>query len=414
MPQIRDSDRCILRALAERYVQICKSDRNQGLQEDWRHLNNLESCRPLIYVNDGLLGDEILAALPERRMQDDLLARIERRLNIEIHWRASLGDDRIFQPWITIPAKRYSHPEGVWGIAENKVRDASSRGWRNLPVLTSMGDIQELKATEHRVLDPTPPLAEMCMDIFGDILPVHVSRNTVYGVWGGTDLSQAAGELFGLEELLMALYTEPEMVHAFMAFARDAVLDNLKQGEASGDWSTVDSFYYLTPALCNALPDPIPGQYGASLKDLAWFFHAQEFDGVSPAMFEEFLFNYQLPLIALFGRVTYGCCESLDTKLDILKRIPNLSKIVSGPRSDPASYPASFGKQCVISWRPVTTLIASEHFNESAQRKQIREGLEKLKGCNIEVHLHEPMTVRNELERVRSWVQITREEIERI
>jgi hypothetical protein len=246
---------------------------------------------------------------------------------------------------------------------------------------------------------------------FGDILSVQVERHTVYGVWGGTDLSQAAGELFGLEELLMALYTDPEMVHAFMQFARDAVLANLKEGEAAGDWCTTDSFYYGTPTYCDDLPDPQPKAYGVSLQDLAWFFHAQEFDGVSPTMFEEFLFNYQLPIMELFGRVTYGCCESLDTKLDVLKRIPNLSKIVSGPRSDPACFPDCYGDTCVISWRPVTTIIASEQFNEDAQRHQIREGLAKLEGCNIEVHLHEPMTVQGDLARIRRWVEIVREEI---
>lgn len=64
----------------------------------------------------------------------------------------------------------------------------------------------------------------------------------------------------------------------------------------------------------------------------------------------------------------------------------------------------------MISWRPVSSIIASEQFDEAVQRRQIREGLSKLKGCNIEVHLHEPMTVRGDLERVKRWVQIVREE----
>ena len=127
-------------------------------------------------------------------------------------------------------------------------------------------------------------------------------------------------------------------------------------------------------------------------------------------MFEEFLFNYQLPIMELFGRVTYGCCETLDTKFDVLKRLPNLTKVLAGPRSDPANYPEANGKQCVISWRPITTIIASEKFNEDAQREQIREGVEKLKGCNIEVHMHEPMTVKGDLDRVKTWVRLVREE----
>ncbi len=138
--------------------------------------------------------------------------------------------------------------------------------WRNLPVLKKMEDLSRLKATEHRVIDSDPPMAGKLRDIFGDILPIHIGRSTVYPIWGGTDLSEAPGALFGLEELLCALYTDPDMVHAFMAFTRDAVLANLKQGEAAGDWSTVDHQNFGTPPYCRDLPDPEPNTYGARLK----------------------------------------------------------------------------------------------------------------------------------------------------
>lgn len=409
---VSSNDRAILRDLAKRYMDLCESDRNVELKEEWRRLNNMEPCRPMIKVNDGLLGEEIAPHMPKVQVENELLLNPARRLNRMLNWNATLDDDQVFYPWLTLPAPRFTHPEGTWGVAKNQVRDATSRGWRNLPVLEKIGDLKKLKATEHRVLDPNPPRAQLLEEVIGDILPVHVARNTIYGVWGGTDLCQPAGALFGLEELLMALYTDPEMIHEFMAFTRDAVIANLKQGEAAGDWSTPVSSYYLTPSFCDELPDPTPDSRGAKLKDIAWFFHAQEFDAVSPDMFEEFLFNYQLPIMELFGRVAYGCCETLDNKLDVLKRIPNMKKILSGPLSDPACYPEAFGKQCVISWRPVTTIIASENFNEDAQREQLREGVAKLEGCNIEVHMHEPMSVQGDLNRVKTWVRLAREETE--
>jgi len=80
------------------------------------------------------------------------------------------------------------------------------------------------------------------------------------------ELSEAAGALFGPEELMMLLCTEPEMLHRFMAFTRDAVLANLKQGEAAGDYSTADSRYYVDiPAICDALPEPAPNSHGIAL-----------------------------------------------------------------------------------------------------------------------------------------------------
>jgi hypothetical protein len=405
-------DRTVLRELARQYRALCDSDANRRKRALWRKLNNLQSERPMVFCNLALLDGEIAPHLPQSRIENESLRWVERWFHRQL-WEASLGDDRVFNPWFTIRAGMFSHPEGVWGVALNRMDDEHSRGSRYLPVLTSIEDLARLKATSHEVIVPRPPLAQELEDAFGDILSVTVKRSTVYGLWGGTDLSMAAGQLFGLEELLFALYSDPEMIHEFMAFTRDAVLANLKQGEAAGDWSLTDSWYYRTPSLCDALPDPVVNSYGATLKDLAYFSHAQEFDGVSPKMHEEFLLDYQLPVLKLFGRVTYGCCETLDTKLDLLRAIPNLTKIASGPRSDPAHYPEKFGHRCVISWRPVSSIIATEHFDEESQRKQLREGLAKLRGCHVEVYMHEPMTVHHEIKRVSRWAEIALQEAER-
>ena len=59
-------------------------------------------------------------------------------------------------------------------------------------------------------------------------------------------------------------------------------------------------------------------------------------------------------------------------------------------------------------------MVASERFDEDLQRHQLREGLEKLKGCQVEVHMHEPMTVQGDVARIARWAEIAREEAERL
>ena len=410
---ISDKDRALLRALAEQYKALCESDANQGRIAMWRDLNSMQPVRPMVQCNINLLGGEIGPHLPENQAEDEDLRSIEGWFR-HMFWQQTIADDRVFYPWYTVHAQMFNQSEGVWGVPLDRVRDATSRGWRNMPVLKKMEDLASLKATEHRVIDPDPPRARKLRDVIGDIIPIHVKRSTVYPIWGGTDLSEAPGALFGLEELLYALYTDPEMVHAFMAFTRDAVLTNLKQGEAAGDWSTPDHQNFGTPSYCLDLPDPEPNTYGARLKDLCFFTHAQEFEGVSPEQHKEFLLNYQMPIMELYGKVNYGCCDTLDTKLDIMRTIPNLGKILSGPISDPAHYPAKFGGDCVISWRPIANIIVQPSFDEDAQRRQLREGLEKLKGCQVEIHMHEPMTVQNDISRISKWSDIAVQEAERI
>lgn len=41
-------DRLILRDLAARYMELCESKRNKRSIEEWRRLNNMQPCRPMI------------------------------------------------------------------------------------------------------------------------------------------------------------------------------------------------------------------------------------------------------------------------------------------------------------------------------------------------------------------------------
>lgn len=409
--RISSKDKVVIRALAVQYAELANSERNRTALGRWRNLNNLKSDRPLVFCNVFHLRPEIDPYLPTLQVEEKSLREVERWF-LRALWGATLGDDRFVDPWFTVRADMYTQPEGIFGVASETVHDDQSRGWRNMPVLKRMEDLDKLKATPHRVHDPDPPLARLLDDIFGDILPVHRNRVSIYHCWNGV-IGPSAGELFGLEELMLALYESPEMVHRFMAFARDAIIDNFKACEAAGDWSPADYWYYNTPPHCDALPDPQAGVYGARLKDLVGFGHAQEFESVSPAMYEEFLLDYQRPILELFGRVSYGCCDTLESKMDALSRLPNLAKITAGPLADPARYPERFGSRAVISWRPVPTLMISDKLDENALRRQFREGFEKLKGCHVELHMHDLMTVRGDIPRIFRWTQIAREEAER-
>lgn len=408
---LSERDRTVIRELARRYAEASGSERNQATLARWRNLNNLQSERPQVLCNVYHVLPEIDPHLPALQVENPALREVEVWFQREL-WRFTIEDDRYLNPWFTVRAEMGEQADGIYGVAPETVHDAQSRGWRHMPVLKRMEDLRKLKATPHQVLDPDPPLARMVEDIFGDILPVHRNRISIYESWNMV-IGSSAGELFGLEELLLALYEAPEMVHRFMAFARDAIISSFKACEVAGDWSTADYWYYNTPPHCDPLPDPQPGVYGAKLKGLVGFGHAQEFESVSPAMFEAFLFGYQRPILELFGRVSYGCCDTLESKLDVLCQLPNLSKITVGPLADPARYPERFGSRAVISWRPVTTLMVSEQLDDGALRRQFREGFEKLAGCHVELHMHDLMTVRGDISRIVRWTKIAREEADR-
>jgi hypothetical protein len=249
-------------------------------------------------------------------------------------------------------------------------------------------------------------------DLFGDILAVHVNRSTIYPIWGGTDLSEAAGAFLGLEELMVLLYEQPELVHRLMSFMRDAVAANLEKGEADGDWSLAENQNYGMPPHTSELPEPTPNSHGAKLKDLWFFTHAQEFEAVSPQQHEEFLLNYQMPILEKFGLVNYGCCETLDGKIRLLRKIPNLRRICIGPLASVRKAAERIGRDYILSWRPNPSMVSCG-FAPDNVRGILRKGLEESEGCNIEVMLKELMTVQNDLSRIFNWAKIANQEVDR-
>jgi hypothetical protein len=416
MRMVSANDRRVLADLARRYREACDTEENQRKVGFWREFNSLRRTRPPVFIDLNYathMDAEINAALPTPKVELPLLRPVENWLQRRL-WQTRLPDDRVLYPWYPVRAPMQTSSSGEWGVDMKVVHDQDGgRGWRWDAVISRMEDLAKLKLTPHQVLDPDPPLARVLREIFGDHLPVHVDRSTVYSSWGGYDLSTAAGALLGLQELLISLYEKPDLVHGLMALMRDAVIANLKQGEAAGDWSTVESNNYAVPQYCHELPDPQANTHGARLKDLHLFMHAQEFETVSPEQHEEFLLRYQLPIMNLFGRVNYGCCESLHNKIALLRRIPNLRKVLSGPLADLRTVVEAVGIDYIISWRPNPAIMVSCGFDPAGVRRGIREALAMARGCHVEIILKELLTVQHDMGRLVEWARIAREEAER-
>jgi len=408
--QLINGEKQLLRDLGKQYLEICQSDRNQSAKLLWREHNSLRKTRPPVTIHSfwhtGPTIDRFLAP-----NETEAFGWVENWLKRQIWQGTNIQDDTVFLPWFTVRAPFQQPSRGIWGFDLDIAADKVSGGRRYLPVVKELEQLNKLEATPHKVLVKDCETTCQLRDIFGDILPVHEDRSTFYPLWGGTDLSEAAGALFGLTELLYYLYDNPEMVHTLMAFMRDAVIVNLKQGEAMGDWSLAEQNNYFMPPFVDDLPDPAPISYGAKLKDLWFFTHAQEFEGVNAKLHEEFLLNYQMPIMELFGLVAYGCCETLDKKIDILRKIPNLRRICIGPTANVALSADQIGRDYILSWRPNPSMVGPGYDLEKC-REIVRKGFQVSKACNIELMLKEMMTIENDPQRLIDFAQMAMQESE--
>jgi hypothetical protein len=141
---------------------------------------------------------------------------------------------------------------------------------------------------------------------------------------------------------------------------------------------------------------------------------AQELTLVSPAFHDEFMLQYQIPIMKEFGLISYGCCENLTEKVDILRQIPNLRIIACTPTADPKRMAEQIGTETIISYRPNPTNMVCGVFDEGKIRRLLRKDLTDMRGTHMQINLKDIETVDGELSRLKRWTQIARETIDEV
>ena len=400
------SDRAILRELAKRYVDLCHRPDMARRRDLWRRHNSLQSVRPPLYVR-AFAWDEMPEAV--RLCADPRLRGLERFLRMEL-FRGAFEDDYVFEPWVTVEAV---HACEGWGVEapRHTTGDAGGSYKVDYPIKTE-DDFTKLRPPRHAI-DEAATAANLArvQEAVGDLIAVNLDRGPHYRIWRA-DLSTDLGHLRGIEHFMLDMSDRPGWLHGLLAFLRDGVLRSQDAAEAAGDFGLCDH-YNQAMAYAQELPDPAANVRGVARDRLWCFCAAQEFAAVSPAMHEEFLLQYQLPILRPYGLVAYGCCEDLTRKIDMLRRIPNLRRIAVSPMADVARCAAQIGRDYVLSYRPSPSDMVGYGFDEARIRAILRRDLAACRGCHTDVTLKDVETVQRDPTRVRRWVAICRQEVER-
>jgi len=400
----------IIRDLAKQYAEIASG----AIQEERRHLwtrhNSLKETRPLVLASFGMwnvwcrdvFGDDKILC------EDPFFRDHERTLRMKI-FQDSVGDDNILEPWITQGASHVTPPQGLWGLPEHHREPGVEGGsWKFDPALKDWEDLQKL-VVPHHIIDEeqTAINSDRLRNAVGDIIDVNVERGPVC-VGFNADISTRMIALRGLEQTMIDMYESPEQLHELLAFMRDGILTNNEEAEKAGDLS-LTSQQNQCMDYCEELEPPKANSGPRKFRELWGYFAAQEYTLISPAMHDEFLLQYQLPIISQYGLTAYGCCEDLTNKIDMLRKIPNLRIIGVTPVANVAKSAEQIGTDYVISWRPNPADMVCCGFNEDRIRRIITEGMESMKGCRVHIHLKDVETLEGEPERLEKWVQIVRD-----
>jgi hypothetical protein len=163
----------------------------------------------------------------------------------------------------------------------------------------------------------------------------------------------------------------------------------------------------------NELPGPDFNPEHALPRNLWGCATAQIFGSVSPRMHWDFALQHEMRWLRRWGLTYYGCCEPLDAKMGILRRIPNLRKVSVSPWVDIDRAVKTIGTDYVMSRKPNPAVVAPDDWRPEVARQDLADFLEKARGCHIEIILKDISTVRYQPHRLWEWEKITMEMAEK-
>ena len=402
---ISKRDKTILQGLGKKLAEIAALPIQEEKKELWRRLNCLDPIRPVIYLHNTTwhqTGDEI-----KLETEDDLSRGQELRLRRMLYHWEHMRDDHIYEAKIYSPVVIR---ETDMGINVNATRTDHEYGAvKYNPVINSDADPSMIPMPEVTVdWEETERNYQRLCDIYDGAIAVEKHGINFFGIAVMDQFIQWRG----LQTTFTDMIDRPEWVHAWMDRMTQWHLSRLDQLEELNVIALNNRNDYAGSGglgFTDELPqDDFDGEHVRAI-DLWGFATTQIFSEVSPAMHDEFALTYEKKFLERFGLNTYGCCEPLDKKLDIVKTIPNLRRVSMSSWVDVERGANGLGKDYIFSYKPTPTVLGMEKWNEELARNLLRDALEKTRGLPIEVIMKDLNSCRRESWRMWEWVKMAME-----
>lgn len=419
MEQITKEDRQRLRELARKQADYAHSPVMEERIAQWkRHMEFLPG-RPMIHLEMGTFEQEIIP--PRMQCKGEEARRIERQLLDSFLNYELFDDDRIVPDYFGVGYQTYFTLFGQ-EITEDfaSAADGSRVGRHFNTVVSDLeADWEKLGPTRFGYAVPpeeTRRRAEELGELFDGILPVRMVMGSL-----GAVPTQLLVHLMGMETMLFSMYDYPERFHTMMervAADYNAYFDWMEKEEillptTGGEWLGNGSFCYNSE-----LPGPEErAKRPFTTKDVWGFMDSQETVGVSPQMFEEFIFPCYQAIAKRFGLLSYGCCEPVNSIWEnCLSKLGNLRKVSISPWCDEAYMGEQLrGKRVVYFRKPSPNYLGVDrHLDEDAFRAHIEATLKAAQGCQLEIAQRDVYTIHGDVAKAHRYIQIIRESIDRV
>lgn len=348
--------------------------------------------------------------VPESRLrcEGELARRWEMTLRKEIFWGETMGDDRVVEPFFTVG---HVHTESDWGMHERKIGGDHGGSYAWEAPLKSYDDFDRLRFPTITVnAEATNALLHLATEVLGDVLKVRLKTTW----WWTLGMTWQLAKIRGLEQMMMDMVDEPENLKRLMAFLRDGHLAKLDfLGKNGLLFSNADGTYVGSGGFGYTRQLPRKGGSPATTRDMWGFCESQETTSVSPEMFAEFIYPYQLPIMERFGLNCYGCCEPLDKRWQYIRDAPRLRRVSVSPWANPETMAEMLGAGFIFSSKPNPAHLAVPVMHEPEVRAELRRVITAAKrhGCLLELIMKDNHTLGGEPMNAVNWCRMAREEI---
>lgn len=403
--QITQQEKDRLRALAEKQRILSESHAMRQLYADWQKHGAFDpASRPMIRIELGTFENDILPGMMQ--CTSEAARKIERKLLGPMINHELFGDDTLVPGYYGVHSGGHFVP---FGLPAHRT-ETDGVGHQFIPYLHDLEkDYEKLGPSQFDCGEDIAPELSRLDDLFGDVLPVRAEGFSLYAC-----PTQDIVHIMHMEDMYMAMYDAPDQFHAMMDRLCSDYLAHFRLLEEKGRLHAGVTDEHLaqgTYCFTNELTEKSPAKVG----DMWLFMDSQETSGISPAMFEEFVFPYYKKMLDSAGLVSYGCCEAVHPIWDsCLSTLPNLRKVSISPWCNEAFMGERLaGRQTVYLRKPSPNFLGvGAELDEDAVRAHFKDTAMAARGCHLEFAQRDVYTIHHNPIKVRRYVELIREAIE--
>lgn len=402
--QIAQWEREYLRELAKKQLDIANGEEMRKKEALWYAHNDYKTKEPVVTLERGTFNREF-EHLWQPKCQSETARNIEYYFHSNMIQYEYIRDDTVMPKEFTVGIWAWVKPFDIEVTREQTIGETFAFKMRH-PIKDLEEDFNKLKkSTMGCNFDDSVNYKKTVEDIIGDIMPVRLALSPYCG------LSYHIYNLMGLETMMTSMYDYPELFHKMMRMLTDDYIEL---------WDLLEKNGYIYPnnfnagvaqgtyGFTNLLPINNINKNNYTMGDVWGYIDSQETSEISPDMYHEFFFPYYKRVSERFGRLNYGCCESVSAIWEkSVSNYENLSKVSISPWCDEEYIGDKLrGKNIIYHRKPFPNFLAiDKEFNEKSFSEHIEKTLKAAQGCFFEISYRDVYSLQGDIYRGKKVYQ---------